>query len=264
MNSKIKYAIAASIGLLAAGAYNAIADVTATPGSGLTIFDFVCFTTKHCPIAVITNSAGVEISKAGNTAAAGDPAVVVADPNVLAAVQSPIPAGENHAAEIGSNQIAVQVAQTVTASSAYTSGNAVGGLITIANAARVSGSLGSGGSGGILQNVAVNAKSAQTTAMEVWIFNSNPSGSTCTDKTGFVLATADFDKVVGVAPIPGTPANNSGWFSGSTGSVGMAANLALAYDLSSATSLFACLVTRSTPTFSATTDISVKFNLLRS
>lgn len=174
-----------------------------------------------------------------------------------------VPAGEFHIGEIGGNQIKVQVAQTVTASSAYTSGNAIGGLMTIANAARVSGSLGAAGTGGILQNVAVNSKSLQTTQVDVFIFDANPTGSTCTDKTAFVLATADFDKVIGVASVPGTAANGSGWFGGGTGSVGLAANLALAYDLSSATSIYACAVTRSTPTFTATSDISVKFQFLR-
>jgi hypothetical protein len=215
-------------------------------------------------LASISQGGNTALVKAGNTAATTDQAVEVADANLLSAVQAATPAGENHIGEVGSNQIGVQVAQTVTASSAYTSGNAVGGLMTIAGAARVSGALGSGGTGGILQNVAVNSKSVQTGAMEVWIFNANPSGSTCTDKTAFSLVVADFDKVIGIAPVPGTAANNSGWFSGGTASVGMAANLALAYDLSSATSLFACLVTRSTPTFTATTDISLKFNMLRS
>ena len=69
-------------------------------------------------------------------------------------VTSAIPAGELHIGEIGSNQIRVDVAQTVTASSAYTSGNAIGGLMTIANAVRISGSLGSAGTGGILQKEA--------------------------------------------------------------------------------------------------------------
>ncbi len=161
------------------------------------------------------------------------------------------------------NQVRVQVAQTVTASSAYASGNAVGGLMTIANAARVSGSLGASGTSGILQNVAVNSKSVQTAQMDIFVFDANPSGSTCTDKSAFVLATADFDKVIGVISVPSTVTNNNGWFSGGTGSVGQANNQAMAYDISSGTSLFACMVTRGTPTFTATTDISLKFQALR-
>src|SRR6478736_1490908 len=37
------------------------ADVAVTAGSGTVIFDFTCFTTKHCPATAITNSAGTEI-----------------------------------------------------------------------------------------------------------------------------------------------------------------------------------------------------------
>lgn len=179
------------------------------------------------------------------------------------ATQSALTATEVHAGEVGSNQIRVDVAQTVTASSAYTAGDAIGGLMTIAGASRVSGSLGAAGTGGIIQQVAANSKSLQTTQVDVFIFNSNPTGSTCTNKTAFALATADFDKVIGVASIPGTAANNSGWFGGGTGSVGQANNLAMAFDLASATSIYACAVARGTPTFTATSDISFKYQILR-
>lgn len=164
-------------------------------------------------------------------------------------------ATEIHSGEVGSNQIKVQVAQTVTASG-YTAGNAVGGLMTVANAARVSASLGASGTGGILQNVAMNSKSTQTTQVDVFIFDANPSGSTCSDKTAFVLASADFDKVIGVAHI-------TDWTAGNVASMGQASNLAMAFNLSSATSIFACAVTRATPTFASTSDISFKYEILR-
>lgn len=203
-------------------------------------------------------SAGVTVR---NPTAANLNATVVGTGTFV--TQSALTATEVHVGEVSSNQIRVDVAQTVTASSAYTSGNAIGGLMTIANSARVSGSLGAAGTGGIIQQVVANSKSLQTTQVDVFLFNSNPSGSTCTDKTAFVLATADFDKVIGVASIPGTAANNSGWFGGGTGSVGQANNLAMAFDLASGTSVFACAVTRGTPTFTATSDISFKYQILR-
>ena len=64
MNNKIKLAVAAAFGMVLAGSYTTIADVLVTAGSGTTVFDFVCFTTKHCPTAVLTNSAGAEIATA--------------------------------------------------------------------------------------------------------------------------------------------------------------------------------------------------------
>jgi hypothetical protein len=168
-------------------------------------------------------------------------------------------AGEYHVGEVGGNQITVRVAQTVTASSAYASGNAVGGLMTLANAARVSGSAGAPGTSGLIQNVVVNSQSAQTAQVDVFFFSSNPTGTTCTDKTAFSLASTDFDKVLGVATIPAT----TGWYSGGTASVGQAPNLAMFYALSSSTSLYACAVVRGTPTFSATSNISIAASLAR-
>lgn len=173
------------------------------------------------------------------------------------------PAGEFHIGEVASNQIKVQVAQTVTSASAYASGNAVGGLMTIAGAARVSGSLGAAGTGGILTGLMMNSKSLQTTQVDVFLFDANPTTSTCTDKTAFSLATADFDKVIGVVTIPGTAANGAGWYAGTVGSTGVATYYPVTYDLASSTSMFACAVTRGTPTYTATTDVSFKFNILR-
>jgi hypothetical protein len=175
---------------------------------------------------------------------------------IATAVQAATPAGENHTGETGSNLLPVTVAQTVTASSAYTSGNAVGGLMTVASAVRVSGALGAGGTSGFVQGVTINAKSAQSSLVDIFLFKANPTGSTCTDKTAFALATADFDKVLGVVHV-------TDWTSGGTASAGQVFGLAMPYALSSATTMYACAITRATPTFTATTDISVTFNLLR-
>jgi hypothetical protein len=164
-------------------------------------------------------------------------------------------AGENHIGEVGGNQITVQVAQTVTATT-YTAGFSVGGLMTVANAARVSSTAGAPGTGGLLQSVVINAKSAQTTQIDVFIFSANPTASTCTDDSAFALNVADFDKVLGVAHVVD-------WTDGNTASVGQAQNLAMPYSLVSATSFYACAVTRSTPTYASTSGISIGFRMIR-
>src|SRR5437879_4779838 len=81
----------------------------------------------------------------------------------------------------------------------------------------VSGSLGAAGSGGIRTGMMINSKSLQTTQVDVVFFDANPTTSTCTDKTAFSLATADFDKVVGYLTVPGTAANGAGWVAGTVG-----------------------------------------------
>jgi hypothetical protein len=192
----------------------------------------------------------------GNTTGTDSAAILNTLTDTYTAVIAARPAGENHIGEVGSNSHVIVVPQTVTASSAYTSGNAVGGLITIANAARVSGSAGASGTSGLLQSVSVDAKSAQTTQMDLLLFNANPSGTTCTDKTALAVAAADWNKWIGTAHI-------TDWTSGGTPSMGQAQNLAMPYVLASSTTLYGCLVTRSTPTFTATTDISVNFHVLR-
>lgn len=149
-----------------------------------------------------------------------------------------------------SSVVNITVAQTVTASSAYASGNAVGGLITFPAATRVT------AGGGLIQSALEYAKSAQTSPTDLFVFNANPSGSTCTDKTAFSLATADFDKVVAVVHI-------TDWTSAGTPSTGQALNLAVPFQLPAGTSLFACAVTRGTPTFAATSDVSLGLRIFR-
>lgn len=144
-------------------------------------------------------------------------------------------------------------AQTVTAGSAYASGNAVGGLITITNAARI------GGGTGYVASVAVDIKSTQTGAIDVFFFDANPSGSTCTDKSNISIVVADFNKVLGYLQIP-----TASMLSVGTPTVGVVANVKLPFSLvAPGTSLYACVVTRATPTFTATTDVSLDINLVR-
>lgn len=189
----------------------------------------------------------------------GAVAVAGVNANVLA-----ITAGETHIGEVGSNQIKVDVAPTVTAS-AYSTGNAIGGLLTVANAVRVSNSAGASGTGGILTGLQLNMKSAQTVQVDVFLFDANPTGSTCTDKTAFNLVAADFNKVVGILTIPGTAANGAGWFAAATGgSVGIPTYFPVSFDLASSTTLYACAVARGAFTPASTTDASFKFNVLRS
>lgn len=162
----------------------------------------------------------------------------------------PLPVTTAGGSEVGSNQVTTTVAQTVTASSAYSTGNAVGGLVTIANAGRIAAGT------GLLQSVTINSKSVQSARIDVVLFRANPTASTCTDKTAFSVAAADFDKVFGVAHV-------TDWTVLGTPSVGQAQNLAMPYSIASGTSLYACLVVRGTPTFASTSDISFSARMIR-
>lgn len=164
--------------------------------------------------------------------------------------------GEAHIGETGGNQTLAVIGQVVTAASAYAAGQAVGGLMTISNAARVNAGLGAGGTSGMIQSVLISAKSAQSSQIDVLIFRANPTASTCTDKTAVAIAAADFDKLIGVAKV-------TDWTPLGTPSLGQSQNLAIPYALASGTALYACAVTRATPTFASASDIAISFNALR-
>lgn len=152
----------------------------------------------------------------------------------------------NHELQVASPVVqAFTAAPTVTASSAYASGNAVGGLLTITSVPN----------SGTIQNVTLDFKSAQTAAFDVLFFNANPTNSTFTDKSPVAVAVADFATLM--APAQVATCVNTG-----TTSVCFLNNIAHAYSLPAAGStLYAVIVTRGTPTFTATSDVSLRVNI---
>jgi hypothetical protein len=135
------------------------------------------------------------------------------------------------------------VAQTVTASSAYTSGNCVGGLITLTNVNRTA------GASVYVQSVVVASKSLQAGQMDLVFFNTLPTTSVITDKTAFSVTAVDAGTLVGVAHV-------SDWTASAIGSVGQMQQPPIGIAVP-ASALYAALVTRSTPTFTSTSDIAV-------
>ena len=184
---------------------------------------------------------------AGNTGT-GSPRVTIASDQ--AAIPVTPAATEVHLGQVGGTTARQTAAPTVTASSAYATGNQVGTKLTLANAARVaSGS-------GVIQSVILNSKSAQTAQFDVIFFSSDPTGTTFTDKTAVAVAVADFDKVLGVAHI-------TDWTAMGTTSVGTLTGVGLPFALPSGTAIYAMIVVRGTPTFTFTTDLSLSVRILQ-
>jgi hypothetical protein len=71
---------------------------------------------------------------------------------------------------------------------AYAASNCIGGFNTL-TAARVN------GGGILLTNFSVRSVTGITPTIQVYIFDSNPTASTCTDKSTFTLNVADISKV---------------------------------------------------------------------
>jgi hypothetical protein len=209
--------------------------------SGCTAFlDFIV-STVHIPGIVMVDAA-TGATDVGN--------------GILTAVQSAIPAGENHAAEVGGNAITITNA-LVTSNNTVTTGKAIGPLQTLANAVRVSGAIGASGTSGIVQDVFLSFTDAVAgTSADVYLFNANPTGSTCTDNTTFVLVTADRDKVIRVIHV-------TDFTSGGTPVTASADNLATVFALASATSMYACVVARGSFAITSTANASLRVAILR-
>jgi hypothetical protein len=140
-------------------------------------------------------------------------------------------------------------APAITSGAAYAAGNVVGGLLTFAGMARAA------GQGGVLQSALLRDKSGQNASYDLFLFDAAPA--TPADKTAIALSAADLAKCVGVVPFSG-PALGAA----STMGVISSAGLGLAFRLGAGTSLYGILVTRGTPTYAGTADVSVDLVVL--
>lgn len=150
------------------------------------------------------------------------------------------------------------ITPTITAG-AYTSGDCLGGLNTIASAARAT------GYGGVIEWISILDKTqAQRSAMELLFFADSVTGAG--DNNPVAFSDADMANRTGV-PVsilttnyntawPGTPLNSIAYLPDTK----VAANptvLAIPYHCA-ATSLYLQLVVRGTPTYTTTSDIVVQ------
>ena len=142
------------------------------------------------------------------------------------------------------------VAVTPTIStSIYAAKDAIGGVMSFSNAARAS------GGGGIVESVVIVDKDQELAAMDLVLLSSTVAGTT-TDNAAWDPNDSDLANVVGVIPIlSGDYADFNDNAVASRSGIGMAYTCA-------ATTLFGVLVARSTPTYTATSDISVILGLI--
>jgi hypothetical protein len=140
----------------------------------------------------------------------------------------------------------------VSTSPAYTSGDVIGGKITLTSAVQVS------GGASLLHAIQLVDRSNQKPTGNIIIFNADPSGSTLTDNAAVSIAAADALKVVSVIPIAASDWVTIDSKAFTTTLVGLGRKMKAA----SGTSLYAAFVTTSTPTFAATTDFQATFKFL--
>lgn len=160
-------------------------------------------------------------------------------------------AGEAHIGEVGGNSEVITPTVAVTAASAYSAGNSIGGKLTLTNIIR------SAGKPVILQHISILDASNQKPTGNLLIFNADPSAATITDKTAFAYST-DFTKQI--ARIPVTAAD---WSTINSKASCTLPNIGRVLKAASGTNLYMAFVTDATPTFGATTDIQITVGVLR-
>jgi len=141
---------------------------------------------------------------------------------------------------------------TAVSTSVYTAGDAVGGKRTITGALRTS------NGSGILESITILDRANQKAAMELFIFDADPSAATITDNSAFVFSTDDL-KVLAHITIAATDYIT-------IDSKAVATLKGLGITLKGAngnTSLFAALVTTGAPDYVATTDLQLIYGILQ-
>lgn len=156
-------------------------------------------------------------------------------------------AGTNNIGRVGSEGITISQTPTITAG-AYTANDAVGGLLTFANAARVA------GYGGVIKDLLILDDAGQDVELELWLFNA--TFTAMADNAPWAPSEADLRNLVAII----STADGS-WFAAGTPSAARI-EVSQRYDCTG-TSLFGQLVTRGTPTFAATDDVTVILGLLQ-
>jgi hypothetical protein len=172
-----------------------------------------------------------------NTAANSAPFVWASD--------AALPTGTNLIGSVAPpGTVHLTAAPAVTAG-AYTTGMVVGGLITLAGAARVN------NGSGTIQNLLITLKTALTAQFDVLIFDTQPTNSTFTDNSALAVNVADLPFLCGVAHC------NDLTSLGTPQALQMANN-GLPFKLSAAsTSLYAVIVIRGAETLASTSAIGL-------
>jgi len=166
--------------------------------------------------------------------------------NVIGKVD--LTASELHIGQIGGEGITIPQTPTISAAGIYAAGDAVGGLLTFANAGRVS------GGGGVIKNMIIVDDDSEKGSLELWLFNQTFTPTA--DNAEFTVTDADLENCIGVITTV-----NGDWFSAADNSVADV-EVSKRYDLTG-TSMFGQLVTRGTQEYTAVTDLTVKIALLR-
>jgi hypothetical protein len=109
---------------------------------------------------------------------------------------------------------------------------------------------------GILESIIVLDRANQKAALDIFIFDADPTAATLADKTAFVFSTDDLKVIAHVSVAA------SDYVTVNSKAVAHESSLGIALK-ASGTTLWAAVVTSGTPTYAATTDVQVTFGILQ-
>jgi hypothetical protein len=137
---------------------------------------------------------------------------------------------------------------------AYVAGNCVGGTLTFP---AIRGALGAYNPssvmalGGMIQTAVLRDKSGNPGTYDLFLFDALPTAQT--DHAAVALVAADLAKCIGVVSFPATMKLGAA----ATIGVSMLSALEVEFVLQSGGNIYGVLVTRGTPTYASTSDVSV-------
>lgn len=153
-------------------------------------------------------------------------------------------------AKMGGNTKVVTPTITVD-TSAYAAGDSIGGKITLTSAMRVSGGT------GVLSGLMLIDRANQKPALEIFIFQEDPSAAAITDQAAFVFSTDDLKVIAKVVVAAGD------WTTINSKATAELANLNRFVAAVGSANLYAAVVATGTPTFAASTNLQVRFKFLQ-
>jgi hypothetical protein len=171
-------------------------DATSTTLATFTAAAVKCFNIPNGALVKVAVSGG---SPSGLKATLGDSgschALSYADANNLNQTVSPAYPLPTFAGGYEFNKSVIPTVQNA----AYAAGQSLGGLQTI--------SIGTNsGLSGILDQIGIASTGGSTVAVVVYVWDTNPANTTCTDKTNFVKSQTDNQRLITGTPILLTPA----------------------------------------------------------
>jgi len=161
-----------------------------------------------------------------------------------------LPSDQVAANSLTTNLTVVTPTVTVSTTPAYSANDVVGGKLTLSSVFRVANDTVR------LDSITVLDNANQKASMYLVLFNANPTAATLTDNAALAFST-DFTKIVGTYFI-----NTSDFVTLNSKAIYSKSDVGLLLK-GTETSLYAALVTTGTPTYTATTDLTLRLGFSR-